>query len=82
MRYSIAEAKDHLPEIVSEVQRGARVELTREGKPVVVLVGVKDDVQLAQSRRDFWESYEELRREFDFAELGIDPDEVFGEIRE
>lgn len=34
--------------------------------------------QPAKDRRDFWEAYEEFRRQFDLAELAIDPEEVFG----
>ena len=81
-KYSIAEARDNLPGVVHEVEGGARVELTRRGKPVAVLLGIEDYERLAQGRRDFWEAYEELRQEFDFTELEIDPDEVFGDVRD
>ena len=81
-RYSIAEARDNLPSVVHEVEEGTRVELTRRGKPVAVLLGVEEYARLAQGRRDFWEAYEEFRREFDLAQLAIDPDEIFGGIRD
>jgi hypothetical protein len=32
--------------------------------------------------RNFWEAYEDFRREFDLAQLGIDPDEVFKGVRD
>ncbi len=81
-KYSIAEARDNLPGVVHEAEGGTRVELTRRGKPVAVLIGIEDYERLAEGRRDFWEAYEEVRREFDFAELGIDPDEIFGDVRD
>lgn len=34
--------------------------------------------RLVEGRRNFWEAYEEFRRQFDLAELAIDPEEVFG----
>jgi antitoxin Phd len=81
-KYSIAEARDKLPGMVHEVESGTHVELTRRGKPVAVLMGFEEYGRLAQGRRDFWKAYEEFRREFDLAELDIDPDAVFGGVRE
>ena len=81
-KYSIAEARDNLPGVVHEAEAGTRVELTRRGKPVAVLLGLDEFERLASGRRSFWESYAEFRREFDLAELGIDPDEIFGGLRD
>jgi prevent-host-death family protein len=39
-RMSIAEARDHLTQVVHEVEAGVEVELTRRGRPVAVLVPV------------------------------------------
>jgi len=47
-----------------------------------VLLGIDEYERLAEGRRDFWEAYQELRQEFDFAQLGIDPEEVFGDVRD
>ena len=48
------------------------------------IAGARDNPPggLAEGRRSFWEAYEEFRREFDPAQLGIDPDEVFGDVRD
>jgi prevent-host-death family protein len=81
-KYSIAEARDNLPGVVHEVERGTRVELTRRGKPVAVLLGLVEYERLAQGRRDFWDAYQEFRREFDLATLGIEPDEIFHDVRD
>ena len=81
-RYSIAEIGDHLTDLVQEVEAGTTVELTRSGKPVVVLLPANDYERLAEGKPGFWESYQQLRREFDFAELAIDPDSVFSVSRD
>jgi prevent-host-death family protein len=81
-RYSIAEARDNLTDVVHEAEVGNTVELTRHGKPVAVLLSLVDYERLAESRADFWETYQELRREFDFVELAIDPDSVFSGARD
>lgn len=81
-KYSIAEARDNLPGVIHEVEDGVRVELTRRGKPVAVLLGVEAYERLAEGKRAFWEAYEEFRRDFDLGELAIDPDETFGGLRD
>jgi antitoxin Phd len=81
-KYSIAQARNHLPALVHDVEGGARVELTRRGQPVAVVLGIEDYQRLAEGRRDFWEAYEDFRREFDLVELGADPDEIFAGTRD
>ena len=41
-RYSIAEARNHLPAIVHDAENGAPIELTRRGKPVAVLISASE----------------------------------------
>jgi len=81
-KYSIAEARDKFPGVVREAEGGARVELTRRGKPVAVLMGIEEFARLAEGRRDFWEAYEEFRRHYDLSHLDIDPDDVFDGVRD
>jgi antitoxin Phd len=81
-KYSIAEARHNLPGVIHEAEGGTRVELTRRGKPVAVLLGIESYERLAEGRRDFWEAYEEFRRQFDLGELAIEPEEVFGGVRD
>jgi prevent-host-death family protein len=81
-KYSIAEAESNLTDLVHEAEQGTRVELTRSGKPVAVLVGTEDFERMSKRTPDFWEAYEKFRREHNLAELDIDPDEVFGEVRD
>ena len=77
-RHSITEARCRLPQLVHEAESGKTVELTRRGVGVAVLIGRKQYKRLLSRTRRFSEAYDEFLREVDLAELGIDPDEVFG----
>lgn len=77
-RYSMAEARANFSGLVHEAEGGIRVELTRRGRLVAVLLGLEAYERLVEGRRDFWEAYEEFRSRFDLAELAIDPEEIFG----
>ncbi|MBW8879590.1 MAG: type II toxin-antitoxin system Phd/YefM family antitoxin [Acidobacteria bacterium] len=82
-KYSIAEARDNLASVVHEAEEGAQVELTRRGKPVAVLIGVEDfERRLSKEKPGFRAAYEKFRREHNLAELDIDPDEIFGDVRD
>jgi prevent-host-death family protein len=60
--YSIAEAKDHLPEAVRTAETGEPVTLTRRGRPVAVLLSVARYRDLQTARPDFWEAADGVRR--------------------
>lgn len=59
--YSIAGAKDHLPEAVRAAERGDEVTLTRRGTPVAVLLSIERFRRLGQARPDFWEVTRAIR---------------------
>ena len=66
-QYSIADARNNLPGLVHEVERGAAVELTRRGKPVAVLVSVDEYRRLrGDSKGGFWEALQEWRSTVDW----------------
>jgi antitoxin Phd len=81
-KYSIAEARDNFTSVVHEAEEGAQVELTRRGKPVAVLVGVEDFERLSNKKPSFWQAYQEFRRTHDFVKADIDPDEIWGDVRD
>jgi prevent-host-death family protein len=81
-KYSIAEARDNFTSVVHEAEEGTRVELTRRGKPVAMLVGTEEFEQMTKGAPSFREAYEIFRREHDLVELDIDPDEVFADVRD
>ncbi len=80
-RYSIAEARNHLPEIVHDVERNGAVEFTRRGKPVAVLMSLDEYQRLGPPRTDFRTAFLEFRRRIE--EEGVDiPPEVFAGLRD
>ncbi|MEO6193244.1 MAG: type II toxin-antitoxin system Phd/YefM family antitoxin [Thermoanaerobaculia bacterium] len=81
-KYSIAEARDNFTSVVHEAEEGTRVELTRRGKPVAVLVGTEEFEQMTKGAPSFREAYENFRREHDLVELDMDPDEIFADVRD
>ena len=47
-QFSIAEAKNRFPTIIHNVEKGPYVELTRRGKPVAVVLSIKEYEQLSR----------------------------------
>ena len=62
-RYSIAEAKDHLPRLVRAAERDGAVEITRRGRPVAMLVSMEEYERLHGRRVGFWQALEAFRRD-------------------
>ena len=81
-RHSIAEARNHLPELVREAEAGKAVELTRRGEPVAVLVGRREYDRLTAPARTFREAWEDFSRTADLKHANIDPEEIFGDVRD
>lgn len=81
-KYSIAEASNNLTDIVHEAEEGTRVELTREGKPVAVLIGLEGAEHPSDKSPGFRQAYQEFRRRLDLANIEIDPDEIWGDVRD
>ncbi len=53
---SIAEAKNKLPMIIHYVEKGPNIQLTRRGKPVAVLLSIREYERLSQKSTDFREA--------------------------
>jgi prevent-host-death family protein len=81
-RYSIAEARDHLPRIVHEAEDAGPIELTRRGRPVAVVISMRRYEEVTGGRRPLWEVIDAWRKEHDVQALDIDPDEVWGDVRD
>lgn len=67
-RYSIAEARHDLAAIVHELEQESRIELTRRGEPVAVLVSLAEYRRLLAGKHTFWEAYSAFREHFTPAE--------------
>ena len=71
-RYSVAEARAHLPSILDEVESGADVELTRRGKPVAVVVSVEEYERLRAEHIDFRTAYRRFLANHRLSEVGVE----------
>jgi antitoxin Phd len=80
-QYSIAEARNNLPSIVHDVQKGQSVELTRRGKPVAMIVSIEEYQRMKPRKRDWVDAIEEWRSRTDFEALGITGHE-FDDVRD
>lgn len=76
----IAEARRELPSLVHEVEEGATVELTRRGKPVAVLLSVREYAALRGASRDLWPALQRFRDGADLEALDIE--DVYRDTRD
>ncbi|WP_419662565.1 prevent-host-death family protein [Desulfosarcina variabilis str. Montpellier] len=60
-QFTISEAKNKLPAIVHAVEKGPSVQLTRRGRPVAVLLSIKEYEALCQNRVGFWNALATFR---------------------
>lgn len=81
-RHSIADARRNLPALVRAAEDGRAVEISRRGVRVAVLVGSRRFEQLTAGRPGFMDAYRDFARKNDLATLALDPDEIFGGIRD
>lgn len=56
-RYSVAEARNQLPAVIHEVERGDPVEITRHGKAVAIVLSLAEYTRLRSPRPDLWPAY-------------------------
>ena len=80
-RYSIAEARNHFAEIVHDLKHVSRVEVTRRGRPVAILISVEEFEMLRAGNVTFTSAYEAFRNTHDLAKEEIEP-EVFEGLRD
>ncbi len=69
-RYSIAEARNHFAKLVHAAEQGARVEVTRRGTPVAVLLSLDEFKRLAPPRPSFSAAAKAFREHRSAEELG------------
>ena len=70
-QFSIAEAKSKLPAIIHSVEDGPYVQLTRHGKPVAVLLSIREFELLVLKKRGFWSALIEFRNAIENEEIQI-----------
>lgn len=70
---SIAQARHDLAALVHELEKKPRIELTRRGQPVAMLLSIREYNRLRAVKRDFWEAYLAFRKRNDLEKLNIEP---------
>jgi prevent-host-death family protein len=73
-RYSIADARSNLASIVDEAEAGQAIELTRRGKPVAVVVSLRELERLRGTRTQFSDAYRRFRESHSLREVGLEND--------
>jgi prevent-host-death family protein len=71
-RYSIADARTSLPSIVDQAEAGQTIELTRRGKPVAVVVSLREFERLRGDRPQFAALYKAFLAKHSLADVGLD----------
>jgi antitoxin Phd len=62
--YTMTQASQRLPDILTFVEQGHAVELTRRGKPVAMVVSITEYQSLYErSHGDFWQALQEFRQQ-------------------
>jgi len=80
-RYSIAEARSNLPAIVDQAEAGLEIELTRHGKPVAVVVSLREFGRRRNEGLGFGDAYRKFLKKYSLKEIGFE-EEFFRAIRE
>ena len=80
-RYSIAEARARLSDLVDQAEAGQSVELTRRGQPIAVLLSVAEVERLRAERARFADAYRDFLAEHPLDQVGIEGD-VFARARD
>jgi prevent-host-death family protein len=81
--YSIAEARNHFTSLVHAAEEGQPVAVTRRGRPIAVLLSLREYERLSQKQRGFAELYRDfLRRNPDLAEQAIETEDWLHGIRD
>lgn len=73
-RYSVAEARAHLPSIIEQAEAGEAVELTRRGRPVAVVLSREEFERLRSERPSFGDAYRAFRKMHVLDEVGLEQD--------
>ena len=64
-QYTIVDAKNKLPSIIHSVETGQAVKLTRHGRPVAVLLSIKDYQRLSRKKAGYWSALNSLRKQME-----------------
>jgi antitoxin Phd len=70
-QYTIAQAKNKLPSIIHSVEKGAPVTLTRHGRPVAVLLSIRQYEGLRREKVGYWDALKSLRNLMEVEDIQV-----------
>jgi prevent-host-death family protein len=75
---SVADAKNHLPRLLHQVEAGDAIHITRRGKAVAVLLSEAAYARLRvqQNKRNFWVEIQQMRNQADFEGIDLTAEEI------
>ncbi len=73
-RYSIAEARSKLAQIIDQAEAGSPIELTRRGKAVAIVMSLREYERLHADRPLFGDVYRNFLKKHSLKEVGVDAD--------
>lgn len=75
--YSVAEAKNRLPELIRQAEGGDSVQITRRGRPVAVILSQARFAQLqSRAKPDLWGAIQKFRAAADFEGIELTNEEI------
>jgi prevent-host-death family protein len=80
-QFSIAEAKNNLTSMIRDVEAGIFLKITRHGKPVAVLLSIREYDLLKIKKGDFWAKLVQFRKEMEKENVEI-TDSDFMDLRD
>ncbi len=83
--YSIVKARNNFAALVRDAeQQHEPVRVTRRGQPVAVILSIQEYERLTQQlpKNDWMTSYLAWREKWNLDEIDLNPDEIWGEVRD
>lgn len=81
-RYSVTEAEESFLDVLQDAKDNGHVELVQKGDPVAVLLSFSEYERLTRDRPDFREELHKFRRLLELENIDLDPDEIWGDLRD
>ena len=80
-RYSVADARKHLPELLDQVEEGRTIEITRRGQPVAVVLSVAEYRRTRPKPDAFRRALRSWQSSWTDADRAV-PDDFFDSLRD
>lgn len=74
-QYTISEAKNRLTSIIHSVEKGPSVKLTRRGRPVAILLSIREYEKLKIKKEGFWNALNAFRHNAEKNDITITGEE-------